>query len=301
LATSIAEQLRILPRDLAVDLAIDPSLSKVERIDAVSAFSSLANVSTHLLSEGPADYILAKIQDPPCYALLGRDRQLIATATSASGTAVKTLAKRFGPIVAALYVDKLLGLLENRSGSQLALTVTTNRLTPKPKPVFQQSTAATADKLARSTPPDLPVGTQLRYRATNRSAVPLYWLLIGWNSRHETYVVLPPESQSAARLEVDAALDLPFRESSADWAVRAPLGQATVYAIASDRPFTQTRMALQAPNSAEAYLYPLPQPLGVIQAVMQDLSAPEFETGKAYGLDMARYAVLPLQYQVVED
>ncbi len=298
LATPIAEQLRLLPRDLAVDLAIDPSLSKVERIDAVSAFSSLANVSTHLLSEGPADYILAKIQDPPCYALLGHDRQFIATATSESGTAVKTLVKRFGPIVAALYVDKLLSLLENRSGSQLALTVTANRLTPKPQRAFQQSTAA-ADKLARSAPPDLPVGTQLRYRATNRSTVPLYWLLVGWNSRHETYVVLPPEGRLVARLEVGATLDLPFRESSADWAVRAPLGQATVYAIVSDRPFTQTAIALQTQNAAETYLYPLAQPLAAIQAVIQDLSAPGFETGAVYGLDMARYAVVPLQYQVV--
>jgi Caspase domain/Domain of unknown function (DUF4384) len=298
LATPIAEQLRLLPRDLAVDLAIDPSLSKVERIDAVSAFSSLANVSTHLLSEGPADYILAKIQDPPCYALLGHDRQFIATATNESGTAVKTLVKRFGPIVAALYVDKLLSLLENRSGSQLALTVTANRLTPKPQRAFQQSTAA-ADKLARSAPPDLPVGTQLRYRATNQSTVPLYWLLVGWNSRHETYVVLPPEGRSVARLEVGATLDLPFRESSADWAVRAPLGQATVYAIVSDRPFTQTTIALQTQNAAETYLYPLAQPLAAIQAVIQDLSAPGFETGAVYGLDMARYAVVPLHYQVV--
>jgi hypothetical protein len=299
LATPITEQLRLLPRDLAVDLAIDPSLSKVERIDAVSAFSSLANVSTHLLTEGPADYILAKIQDPPCYALLGRDRQFIATATSDSGTAVKTLVKRFGPIVAALSVDKLLGLLENRSGSQLALTITANRLTPKPQPAFQQSTAAAADKLTRSAPPDLPIGAQLHYRATNRSTVPLYWLLVGWNSRHETYVVLPPEGRSVARLEVGATLDLPFRESSPDWAVRAPLGLATVYAIVSDRPFTQTTMALQTQNSAETYLYPLAQPLGVMQAVIQDLSVPGFETGAVYGLDMARYAVMPLQYQVV--
>jgi Caspase domain/Domain of unknown function (DUF4384) len=299
LATPIAEQLRLLPRDLAVDLAIDPSLSKVERIDAVSAFASLANVSTHLLSDGPADYILAKIQDPPRYLLLGQERQSIATATSESGTAVKTMVKRFGPIVEALYVDKVLGLLENRSGSRLALTVAADCLTPKPRRAFAQSTAVVSDKSARSPLPDLPVGTQLRYRATNQSFVPLYWLLVGWNSRHETYVVLPPPARSGARIDPGATMDLPFREPSADWVVRGPLGLATVYAIASDRPFTQTATALQIPNSAEAYLYPLTQPLGVIQAVMQDLSAPGFETGAAYGLDMARYVVMPLQYQVV--
>ncbi len=306
LDSPIAEQLRLIPRELLLDLAIDPSLSKVERVDAVSAFDRLPHVATHLLSEGPADYILAKIAevdparpDATRYALLGTDRQPIATATSESGTAVKTLVKRFGPIVEALAVDKLLNLFDNRSGSQLALTVAANRLTPKPQFAFQQSTAAAADKLGRSPLPAIPVGTQLRYRATNRSAVPLYWLLVGWNSRYETYVVLPPQEQSIARIDPNATMDLPFREPGADWAVRGPLGLATVYAIASDRPFTQTAIALPTTNSAETYLYPLSQPLGVIQAVMQDLAAPLPLDSAVYGLDMARYAVLPLQYQVI--
>jgi Caspase domain len=322
MGTPIAEQLRTLPRDLTLDLAIDPSLSKVERVDAVSAFSSLANVETKLLGEGAADYILAKIQDPnlvaalpdapikdvlpaPRYALLGDDRQPITTAVSESGTAVKTMVKKLGPIVEALYADKVLRLLDNQAASQLALTVVADglrpteghRLTPKPQFAFRRSTAAVEGKRSPSALTSLTVGTQLRYQATNRSRLPLYWLLLGWNSRHETYVVLPPSDPIAS----GTTTDLAFREQSADWAVRGPLGLATVYLVASDRPFTQTAIALNPLTSTtpETYLYPLAQPLSVMQALLQDLAAPGFESGAVYGLDMARYVVMPLQYQVI--
>jgi hypothetical protein len=312
--TPIAEQLRALPRDLTLDLAIDPSLSKVERVDAVSAFSSLANVETKLLGEGAADYILAKIQDPnlvaalpdapikdvlpaPRYALLTDERLPIATAMSESGTAVKTMVKKLGPIVEALYADKVLRLLENQAASQLALTVVADRLTPKPQFAFRRSTAAVEGKLEPSPLTSLTVGTQLRYQATNRSNLPLYWLLLGWNSRHETYVVLPPAEPIAS----GTTADLAFREQSADWAVRAPLGLATVYLVASDRPFTGTATALKplTATTPETYLYPLAQPLGVMQALIQDLAAPGVESATVYGLDMARYVVMPLQYQVI--
>jgi Caspase domain len=313
MGTPIAEQLRILPRDLALVLAIDPSLSKVERVDAVSAFSSLANVETKLLGAGP-DYILAKIQDPnlvaalpdaaikavlpaPRYALLGDDRQPIATAVSESGAAVKTMVKKLGPIVEALYADKVLRLLENQAASQLALTVVADQFTPKPQFVFRRSTAAVEGKLEPSALRRLTVGTQLRYQATNRSTLPLYWLLLGWNSRHETYVVLPPAEPIAS----GSTTDLAFREQSTDWSVRAPLGLATVYLVASDRPFTQTATALKplTATTPETYLYPLAQPLGVMQALIQDLAAPGIESPTVYGLDMARYVVMPLQYQVI--
>ncbi len=314
MGTPIAEQLRTLPRDLTLDLAIDPSLSKVERVDAVSAFASLANVATQLLGEGAADYILAKIQAPnlvaalpdasikavlpaPRYALLTVDRQPVTVAISESGTAVKTMVKKLEPIVEALYADKVLRLLENQAASQLALTVVVNQLTPKPQFAFRRSTAAGEGKLEPSSLMSLTIDTQLRYQVTNRSTLPLYWLLLGWNSRHETYVVLPPADPIAA----GTTTDLAFQAQRIDWPVLAPLGLATVYLVASDRPFTQTATALTRLNATtpETYLYPLAQPLGVIQAVMQDLAAPGFENGAVYGLEMARYAVMPLPYQVV--
>jgi Caspase domain len=327
LTTPIAEQLRVLPKDLALALAIDQSLSKVERIDAVGAFSSLPNVDAQPLGDSAADLILAKIQPDPTpnlvaalpdvtlkavvaatrYALLNGDRQplvfdrpeVIALASGEASTAVKTMVKRFAPIVESLYADKVLRLLDNQASSQLAVTVSAAQLTPAPKLAFRQSTAAAQAKPERPTIHSLAVGTQLRYRATNQSALPLYWLLIGWNSRHETYVVLP--AAAAAPLATGAEQDLAFREDGLDWAVRGPLGGATLYFVASDRPFTQTAIALQpfGSGSPDNYLYPLTAPLGVIQALLQDLSVPEFASGAVYGLAMARYVALPLQYQVV--
>jgi hypothetical protein len=321
LTSPIAEQLRTIPHALAVQIALDHSLSRVERIDAVGAFSGLPNVTTKLVGEGAADYILARVQDadpvsnlvaslpdapidnvllPPRYALFTADNQRISTTLGSSGEAVKTMVKRFAPIVEALYADKILNLLENQAASNLAVSVEGDRLTPEPKLLFRQATArAQVRPTNMATLPSLAAGTQLCYRATNQSNIPLYWLLIGWNIRHDTYVVLPPLGEASAVLGISQTMELPFRDSGAEWLVRGPLGQATVYFVASDRPFVQTTEVLKtliAPP--EAYLRPVRLPLVAVQGLLKDLSAPGFESTDAYGLDMNRYAVLPLQYRV---
>ncbi|MBE9030841.1 caspase family protein [filamentous cyanobacterium LEGE 11480] len=322
LGTTIAEQLRTMPRDLAIQIVIDHSLSKIERVDAIGALSGLANVSTKLIGDGAADYILAKVQeaDPisslvaalpdaplkdvvpaPHYALFTADNQRISTTSGEAGEAVKTMVKRFAPIVEALYADKVLNLLENLHSANLAVSVESDRLTPQAKLFFRQSTAlAQVKNTDMTTLPGLAAGTQLCYRATNQSNTPLYWMLVGWNSRHDTYVVLPPVDKESAVLGVGTTTSLPFRESGDNWSVRGPVGEATAYLVTSDRPFVQTTEVLKALNvvQPETYLHRLPQPLEVIQALLKDLSAPGFESSDAYGLDMNRYAVIPLKYQV---
>ncbi|NJN48934.1 MAG: hypothetical protein HC805_02960 [Alkalinema sp. RL_2_19] len=321
--TAIAEQLRTIPHALAVQIAIDHSLSRVERIDAVGAFSGLPNVTTKLVGEGAADYILARVPDddpvnnlvaalpnvpidnvllPPRYALFTADKQRISTTSGTSGEAVKTMVKRFAPIVEALYADKILNLLENQVASNLAVSVEGDRLTPEPKLMFRQATTRAQVKTTdMRTLPRLAAGTQLCYRATNQSNTPLYWLLIGWNIRHDTYVVLPPVDKESSVLGINQTIELPFRDSGAEWLVRRPTGESMVYFVASDRPFVQTAEVLKVLNAGppEAYLRPILLPLTAVQALLRDLSAPGFESTDTYGLDMNRYAVLPLQYRVV--
>jgi hypothetical protein len=322
LDSAIAEQLRTIPHDLAVQIAIDGSLSKVERVDAVGALSGLSNVSTKLIGEGATDYILTKAQpaesasnlvtalpDTPMkdlapasyYALFTADHQPISTTSVESDEAVKTTVKRFAPIIEALYADKVLSLLENRDAANLAVSVEGDRLTPQPKLLFRQSTRLVpGSNTDMATLPSLAVGTQLRYRVTNQSATPLYWLLVGWNSRHDTYVVLPPVEQASAVLAVGQTVVLPLGERGTEWSIRGPAGDATVYLVMSDRPFTQTIEALKHLNlvQPETYLHALLHPLTVIQAMLKDLSVPEFEAPDIYGVDMNRYVVIPLAYRI---
>lgn len=321
LKTVLAEQLRVIPRDMALHIGIDHSLSKVERIDAVGALSGLSNVSAKLIGEGVTDYILGKVQAdtathlvaalpdtsvqdvlPPLhYALLTADNQPISTTASESGEAVKTTVKRFTPVVEALYAEKLLGLVENQAASNLAVSIEVDRLTPPPKLFLQQSTeVAQVKRTDMRTLPSLAAGTQLRYRVTNRSNAPLYWILLGWNSRRDSYLVLPPVDKTSAVLEVGTALNLPLRPDGGTWSVRGPIGQAVVYLITSDRPFVQTTAVLKPDGEQldDSYLHTLPQPMSVIQALLKDLSVPEFESSDSYGVNMDRYAVLPIHYQV---
>ncbi len=321
--SALSEQLRTIYRDLAVQIAIDHSLSKVERVDAVGALSGLPNVSTKMIGEGTADYILAKVQPPdpashlvaalpdvpmqdimplPHYALFTADNQPISTTSVESSEAVKTMVKRFAPIIEALYVDKLMNLLENRDASNLAVTVEGDRLTPQAKLLFRQGTrVAQITNTDMATLPSVAAGTQLGYRVTNQSTTPLYWLILGWNSRHDTYVILPPVDQAAAVLAVGQTAELPLRASGVAWTVREPLGQTTVYLVTSDRPFAQTADTLKRLDVAmpEPYLHALTHPLAVIQAILRDLSVPDLRETDTYGFDMDRYAVIRLQYRVV--
>jgi hypothetical protein len=261
-------------------------------VDAIAAFANVPNVTTKLVGEGAADYLLAKVPQPNAvvaalpdtpvsdvlpsvsYGLFTTDQQPIRSATGLSGEAVKSMVKRFNPIVQSLYADKILALLENQTSSRMAVGM---MVESQAKLVLRQGTPNS--RLQNFQLPTIPVGSPVRYQFLAESVEPIYWLLVGWNSRNEMDILVPGVGMT-------------------DYAgiAHEPGGTVINYWVVSDRPFSKTLEHLAIDGSTTTLLN-VPQPLNTIQVIMQDLAVDEIDGN--YRFDVDRYAVMRSQYQLV--
>jgi hypothetical protein len=292
IGSSLQEQIRVIPQNLPLAIAIDPSLPKLERVDAIAAFANVPNVTTKLVGEGAADYLLARVPQPNAvvaslpdtpvtdvlpsvsYGLFTTEQQPIRSATGLSGEAVKSMVKRFNPIVQSLYADKILALLENQTSSRMPVGM---MVESQAKLVLRQGTPSS--RLQNFQLPTIPVGSPLRHQFLAESVEPLYWLLVGWDSQNAMDILVPGVGMT-------------------DYAgiAHEPGGVVINYWVVSDRPFSKTLEHLAIDGSTTALLN-VPQPLNTIQMIMQDLAVDEIDGN--YRFDVDRYAVMRSQYQLV--
>lgn len=320
----LQEQIRVVSRNLDLTVALDSSLTKIERVDAVSALSTLSHVNSIAAGEGSADYLLAKVQEPaqiaalpnapiselitPAgYGLFSTGKAAIPNTTGEAGEAVKIAVKRLTPTLQTLRAQKLLRSTENRSASELALQATLEMVIPKPQTLFQQSTAAATPKPSNSQPANrtvpipVSVGQHLRYQIRNLTANPLFWLLISWDDRRNTTLILPSDP-TLAQIASGTTQALASSPTNTEWVVRHPIGQIQTYLLFSTAPFSQTQTLL--PKDAESFLHPIDKPLNLVQAILQDLqqaspSAQALATPETIALDHQTWATLSFLYQVV--
>ncbi len=293
IGTALQEQIRVIAQNLPLEIAIATTVPKIERVDAISALANLPQVTTKLVGEGRADYLLAKIPQPntvvavlpdavvtdvlpsALYGLFAIDQPPRPIAAGRPGEAITATMKRVSPIVQSLYAAKLLSLLENQASSGMAVGMRVDLLKPEAKLLLRQTTTAMPVTNVQATP--IPIDSQLHCQLL--AAAQPYWLLVGWDSRHAMDIFVP------------AATVTTF-----DSIAREPGGEMVVYLIASDRPFTQTWNQL-AIDRSKTIAQMLPQPLPIMQTLMQDLAIESVEGN--YRFDVDRYAVIRLQYQLV--
>lgn len=173
----------------------------------------------------------------------------------------------------SLYAAKMLALLENQTSSKLPVGMVVESLG---KVLLRQGTASSLGQNFPS--PGVPLGRPVRYQLVTAAALMPYWLLVGWNSRHEMDILVP----GAGLMEYAGV-------------AHEPGGAVTVYLLVSDRPFSRT-LAHLAIDDTTTTLLNLPQPLPTMQAIMQDLAVDELDGN--YRFDVDRYAALRLQYQL---
>ncbi|WP_199246239.1 caspase family protein [[Phormidium] sp. ETS-05] len=61
----VREYLRVLPRNVKLSIALDPSLQRIERVDATSALAAIANVSPVVADSGSADCLFGRVRKSP--------------------------------------------------------------------------------------------------------------------------------------------------------------------------------------------------------------------------------------------
>jgi hypothetical protein len=224
----VREQVRVLPRNVGLTIALDSNLARIERVDAISAISAVPRVSAAIAGEHAADYLFSKTQDVQptqvaalptaalhdilpnkaasqgSYALFSPGRSAIPHTSGAGGEAVKVAVKRLVPKLQGLLAAKLLNLTVNDGSSELAVRATLIALSPQERSLLLRETPTIAKRMPipKTLPSllspetaalvSLPIGSHIQYRLDNQSDVALHLLLLHLDSNGDLIALRSP-------------------------------------------------------------------------------------------------------------
>lgn len=284
----LQEQIRVIPRNPRLIVALEANLGRIERVDATSAFSDVGEVSSVIVAgEGSADYLFSKGQalqgNPPMsnlaengYGLFSVGGIPIPSTVGTHTEAVKSAVLRLIPKLKTLLAAKLCRLTVNDGSSQLGLRATLETIAPtgEATPVirqetlrYRQGTEAFLD--TQSLPyglagafPQIPIATQIQYRLENVSDRAIYCLLLGVDSGANPLCLYNPDVSSVSdpsqstqplqnlQLSPGEVRVVPKTDASYKWRIPGPAGLSEIYVIGSRQPFTKTlQMLSQIPQS----------------------------------------------------
>ena len=232
--TPLVEIERRLPRELALLVALDPTLERIERVDATSALSGLSAMATTAPGEQQVDCLFGQlnleqlnratdIDDQNAeksadarlgnaviqsgYGLFSPDHTLIPGTAPKESEAVKKAVGRLSEALHALLAVKLLRLSANTMSSQLPLRLSLETTGPDSQLVAIEETQRSR-QFARS-PLAQPTrlnanslnggsSTNLRIRLRNLGQNDLYYLIISVVEKSRLYVYCPPTTPTTA-------------------------------------------------------------------------------------------------------
>jgi hypothetical protein len=323
----VQEAVRVLPRNVDLAIAIDTHLKRIERVDAISAFSALPRVSAMMAGEQSADYLFGKLEHAtqiaalstdaivgtlsPAYSLFSQGQEAIPNTIGDSGEAVKLAVRRLTPHLHTLLATKLLSLTTNEGSSQLGVRATLTTLSPDRVLMQQQSDRVTPD-FSSVLPSDgkvltIPVGSRIQYRIENTSDRPIYFLMLGLDNSGKAFIFnnlqaagAPPQPHV---IQPNQTASVPMLAPNVEWTVQAPLGLTETFLICSRAPFSQTQLAMTTPMEANP-LRRLDNLLEISQLILQDLHQASEQASKwvglpdVFALDVNAWTTFRFIYQV---
>jgi Caspase domain len=276
----LVEAIRVLPKNIALKLALGSSLNRVERVDATS-FISMENKSLQVVGETqPADYIFTKISAPAAipadptqssspsadsFGLAYLGGALLPNTVITRSGVVKIALQRLRPELDTLLALKLLALSVN-DASGLHVSATLEQLEDVPQPLirlqtpgdpefpfFEQQTEVLTSKADRSAKIlYIPSGTIIQYRVNNWNRFPVYVWLVGVNGSTTLFSSYFKESATASTdsptllkpLMVQPGTSVTLPTASQVWRASNMTGLNQAFLIVTRQPLTQT-LAMQ--------------------------------------------------------
>lgn len=310
----IREAFRVISRSINLNVALGSQLNRIERVDATSAFSDMPNINPVIAGTQNADFLFTQAssfsqvivnsvpdlseedEDPPApppqtqYGLFSQGGEELADTRGESGEAIKTAVNQLHDTLKLLLARKTLDLTVNdfssRVGAMVALEATDDE---KPQVLAQQCTTrapwtrkdssslSSFEKQGQVV--QIAKGQHIQYRVRNYSDTPLYWLVLGVDTRTQFFSIYSPEalldrSTSQDFIAPKESLAVPFPNN--EYVVRGPEGIATTYIIVSRTPFEKGLDAIaskirQSSSNTSPVVARLVNPLEVTQQVLQDL------------------------------
>lgn len=297
----VEEYLRVLSRNIGLNIALDNNLERIEKVDATSALTSLPYISSVVnLGEQTADYIFGKIPETSNYGLFSLGKKLIP---NTKGEAVKVAIKRLSAKLQTLLAVKLWRLTNNSGSSRLGVKANLDALSPLPEIIITRETLRNQDRKKAhffnensQLIPTVSIGSKIQYTIGNYSEKQIYYILLG----------LDGDANAIASIPISPTL--PINSDLGELLITTPSGIIEMQLIISDQPFNQTLTKLTSIWGEKTHrIGEVSQPLTVVQSILQDLHQSNSEivndmnniTTDSYILDVNKYASFNFIYQVV--
>jgi Caspase domain len=332
----VQESIRVLPRNIHINVALDQGLERIERVDATSVFSGIsriANIATIDNLRGvaieTADYVFGKVaQIPSRYGLFCLGGELIINTIGEVGEAVKVAVQRLTPKFSTLLASKLWQLTENQGSSRLPVKVSleiVNNIVPRV--VMMKDTVGTASTDTIYQTPNypaiasVPAGSRLQYKIENLSDRPVYLILVGLNNNQNAFAfypwevfpatAIPPTKPQLTEIIIPPAktIKIPDNQPIDGWLLPTRYTFCEYQIILSTVPFKETLTALaiaKYSTTDQQAISPILNPLEVAQGILQDLHNASNVTTDInvtatdnYILDVNNWASLNFSFQVV--
>jgi hypothetical protein len=313
----LQEVIRAISRNVKLAIALDIDLSKIERVDATSAFSTMPNMLGVNANEQCADCLFG-VQSAS-YGLFTVGHIPILGSFGSVGESVGVAIKRLQPFLESLLAAKLIRTTENQAASHLDVRVTLKAMIgvdERAVTVASKSAARAAlipanaaSNTFRTKP--INIGDRLECQIENFSDRPLYIRIFCLDPRSKiltpNFIATPYANDGI--IPPSEALTIPYPKAPVNWAVSAPKGMVDVYIVISRSPLLEVAKILETSQrqaSSLNGLISIPNPLQVAQALLDDLdrAGKPFTFGNIanindiWMLDAQEWATFNFNYQV---
>ncbi len=318
--TILLEYIRVINRNTGLNIALNDTLEKIEKVDATSALSVIDNVvSISNIGETFADCILDKLTPEDSsidgYGLYSPTGILYPnTAPKSPHEAVYTAIKRLTKPLKTTLASKLLNLTYNQYSSHLAVNVALeithdNYSSTHEKYTFnsklnqhQKSVTDHPDNLLIN----IPLGSQVTIKINNENQESLYYLLFGINLSRDAIEFYSPENNL---IESQQTTFIPENFSPLKWIVNTGKGIKELIIIVSKSPFKNTREKIKKMTEMKRemeQIIVLENPELVAKSVLEDLHQNNnlnqqlmSNYSDIYGLNMDNWATFRFVYEII--
>lgn len=311
------EVMRSIPHNVKLAIAIDTGLSKIERIDATSALSTLPNMFGVNANEQGADCLFGT--QSASYGLFTIGHIPILGSFGSVGESVGVAIKRLQPFLESLLAAKLIRITENQASSQLNVRTTFKAMVGvDARSVTLASKVAaraslTSDSNLNNTIRTKPItiGDRLECQIENFGEYPLYTRIFCLDSRSKllTPNFIAPPYASDGIIPPATTLTIPYPKTPINWSVSAPKGAVDVHVVISRSPLLEVANSLeksQRQASSLNGLISIASPLQVAQALLIDLDRAgkpssfgvAVNASDAWMLDVQQWATFNFNYEV---
>ncbi|MCA6598483.1 MAG: caspase family protein [Pseudanabaena sp. M046S1SP1A06QC] len=315
---TLQEVKRAISHNIKLAIALDAGLSKIERVDATSAFSTLPNMFGVNANEQCADCLFG-VQSAS-YGLFTVGHTPILGSFGSVGESVGVAIKRLQPFLESLLAAKLIRATENQATSHLDVRVTLKAMlgADERSVTLASRTSARANLVPLNNDVNntvrtkaINIGDRLECQIENFSDQPLYVRIFCLDPRSKlltpNFIATPYANDGV--ISPTETLTIPYPKAPMNWAVSAPQGMVDVQVVISRSPLLQVAKTLEASQRQSSSLNGLmavSNPLQVAQALLEDLghaSKPSelgnlANTSDAWMLDVKQWATLNFNYQV---